>query len=101
MPTFLFIISFVSFTVIFFLLILINKYFKQTNYYKNIFIDSHKFLGEIPRNLEIVNLGSSESKFGFDYCDSGHLGMNWAVYSQPFEYDFRILRQFIVICGVY
>lgn len=48
---------------------LINKLFKNTNYYKNKFIDTHKFK-DIPRNLDIVNLGSNQPKFAFDYSQS-------------------------------
>ncbi|WP_323668458.1 hypothetical protein [Aliarcobacter butzleri] len=72
---------------------LINKLFKNTNYYKNKFIDTHKFK-DIPRNLDIVNLGSNQPKFAFDYSQSNILGMNWGVGPQSFEYDFRILKFF-------
>jgi hypothetical protein len=46
------------------------------------------------RNLEIVNVGSSQSKFAFDYNNCGFVGMNWAFESQSFNYDFRILKQY-------
>lgn len=72
---------------------LINKLFKNTNYYKNKFIDTHKFK-DIPRNLDIVNLGSNQPKFAFDYSQSNILGMNWGVGPQTLEYDFRILKNF-------
>ena len=72
---------------------LINKLFKNTNYYKNKFIDTHKFK-DIPRNLYIVNLGSNQPKFAFDYSQSNILGMNWGVGPQTLEYDFRILKNF-------
>ena len=82
-------------SVILFILsfIFVNKLFKNTNFYKNKFIDTHKFK-DIPRNLDIVNLGSNQPKFAFDYSKSNILGMNWGVGPQSFEYDFRILKFF-------
>lgn len=82
-------------SVILFILsfIFVNKLFKNTNFYKNKFIDTHKFK-DIPKNLEIVNLGSNQPKFAFDYSQSNILGMNWGVGPQSFEYDFRILKFF-------
>ena len=72
---------------------ILNKLYKNTNYHKNKFIDTHKFK-DIPKNLEIVNLGSNQPKFAFDYEKSDVLGMNWGVGPQSFEYDFRILEQY-------
>ena len=74
-------------------LFLLNRFYKNTNHYKNKFIDTHKFKN-IPKNLEIVNLGSNQPKFAFDYSQSNILGMNWAVGPQSFEYDFRLLKNF-------
>ncbi len=71
----------------------VNKLFKNTNFYKNKFIDTHKFK-HIPKNLDIVNLGSNQPKFAFDYSKSNILGMNWGVGPQSFEYDFRVLKFF-------
>jgi hypothetical protein len=76
-----------------------NKKYKQTNIYKNQFIDVHKFIDEdrcllIPHNLDVVNLGSTQPTFAFDYTGSGVLGMNWAMSSQSFEYDLRILKKY-------
>jgi hypothetical protein len=51
-------------------------------------------MGHIINNLEIVNLGSTQPTFAFDYTDSGVLGMNWAMGSQAFEYDFKILKKY-------
>ena len=72
---------------------IINKLYKNTNFYKNKFIDTHKFK-DIPKNLEIINLGSNQPKFAFDYNQSNIFGMNWAVGPQTLEYDFRILKNF-------
>jgi hypothetical protein len=73
---------------------MINYLYKQTNFYKNQFIDVEKFTAPIPQNLEIVNLGSNQPKFAFDYSETDILGQNWAVGPQSFEYDFRILKKF-------
>jgi hypothetical protein len=75
------------------LIILINMMLKNTNFYKNKFIDTYKFKN-IPKNLEIINLGSNQPKFAFDYSNSNVLGMNWAVGPQSFEYDFRLLKNY-------
>jgi hypothetical protein len=74
----------------------LNEKYKQTNYYKNKFIDAEKFRGTIPYDIEIVNLGSSQPKFAFDYTNTGMIGMNWAVQPQTFEYDFFVLKKFHV-----
>jgi hypothetical protein len=73
---------------------MINYLYKKTNFYKNQFIDAEKFLGEIPHNLEIVNLGSNQPKFAFDYSETGLSGMNWSLGPQSFEYDSRVLKKF-------
>jgi hypothetical protein len=67
--------------------------YKQTNFYKNQFIDIKKF-DKIPDHLAIVNLGSTQPKFAFDYLEMDEIGMNWAIGPQSFEYDFRILKKF-------
>jgi hypothetical protein len=77
-----------------------NNQYKQTNYYKNKFFDVEKFIGNdsrrilIPHDLEIINLGSNQPKFAFDYSGTNMPGMNWAMGPQSFEYDFKILKQF-------
>lgn len=71
-----------------------NRLLKSTNWYRNQFIDSQKFLSIIPPNLEIVNLGSTQPKFAFDYKSSGMVGMNWALGPQSFDYDLKILKQY-------
>lgn len=75
------------------LVLFVNKAYKNTNFYKNKFIDTYKFKN-IPENLEMVNLGSNQPKFAFDYTQSNILGMNWAVGPQTLEYDFRILKNY-------
>lgn len=83
----LLIIGFILFALV------VNKLYKNTNFYKNKFVDTHKFKN-IPQNLEVVNLGSNQPKFAFDYTNSDVLGMSWAVGPQTLEYDFRILKNY-------
>lgn len=73
--------------------LVVNKAYKNTNFYKNKFIDTHKFK-DMQKNLEIINLGSNQPKFAFDYSKSDVLGMSWAVGPQTLEYDFRILKNY-------
>lgn len=48
------------------------------------------------QDYDIVNLGSNQPKFAFDYSEEQVLkGANWAVGPQTFEYDYKILRQHI------
>ena len=83
---------FILFALVIFVLIL-NKLFKNTNFYKNKFIDTYKFK-DIPKNFEIVNLGSNQPKFAFDYSKVELSGMNWAVGPQSFEYDLKVLKNY-------
>lgn len=83
----LLIIGFILFALV------VNKLYKNTNFYKNKFVDTHKFKN-IPQNLEVVNLGSNQPKFAFDYTNSDVLAMSWAVGPQTLEYDFRILKNY-------
>ena len=72
-----------------------NYMYKQTNYYKNQFVDAVKFKDkEFAAKIDIVNLGSNHPKFAFDYSDLTVNGMNWAIGPQSFEYDFRILKEY-------
>lgn len=79
--------------VLLIIILIINKLFKNTNYYKNKFIDTYKFQ-DLLKNLEIVNLGSNQPKFAFDFTQSNLLGMNLAVGPQSFEYDFKVLKKY-------
>jgi hypothetical protein len=42
----------------------------------------------------MVNLGSNQPLFAFDYTWARLKGMNWAVSPNSFEYDFEILKQY-------
>jgi hypothetical protein len=47
----------------------------------------------VPRQLEVVNLGSSSAKYAFDYTGLMH-GMNFALAPQTMRYDFSILKNY-------
>lgn len=53
-----------------------------------------KFICGVPDGLEIVNLGSTFSKCGFDYKYFGKKGFNFAVQPQPLTYDYKIFKQY-------
>lgn len=82
------------------LLLLLNKMFIQTNYYQNSLLTVEKFVSNnagtvvMPNHLDIVNLGSSQPKFAFDYSKVSIKGMNWAIAPQPLDYDFRVLMKY-------
>ena len=76
------------------LFIFMNKLLRQTNWYKNQFLDSEKFHKEFPHDIEICNLGSNSGKFAFAYNDTIVKGENWAVGPQSFSYDFQVLKNY-------
>lgn len=43
--------------------------------------------GDVPYNLEMANLGSTFSKYGFDYQYFAKRGFNFAVAPQPLKTD--------------
>jgi hypothetical protein len=92
--TSIYLILFTLFVAVIITFFVVNRLLKSTNWYKNQFVDSKKFLTSIPYNLEIVNTGSKQAKYAFDYQGTGVQGMNWALGPQPFEYDFKILSQY-------
>lgn len=50
--------------------------------------------GEVPHNLEMVNLGSTFSKYGFDYKYFGKKGFNFAAAPQPLKIDREVLEKY-------
>lgn len=52
-----------------------------------------KDYGNVPYELEIVNLGSTFSKYGFDYRYFGKKGFNFAVAPQPLKVDYEVLEK--------
>lgn len=73
----------------------LNAIYKRTNAFQNKFVDTQNFqnLRETDR-FNLVNLGSNQPKFAFDYSDSKVKGMNWAVGPQTFQYDFALLKKY-------
>lgn len=53
-----------------------------------------KDYGAVPFELEMVNLGSTFSKYGFDYKYFGKKGFNFAVAPQPLKVDFEVLETY-------
>jgi hypothetical protein len=74
---------------------LLNCLYKRTNFYKGQFTDAEKFLTlKQGQKFNIVNFGSNQPLFAFDYTRTELKGMNWAVSPSSFEYDFKILKQY-------
>lgn len=48
----------------------------------------------IPDNLSLVNVGTSGAYYAFDYSGTKNPAMNMAGYTQPFEYDLKILKKY-------
>jgi hypothetical protein len=54
-----------------------------------------KFINGVPYDLEIVNIGSTFSKYCFDYNYFTELsGFNFAVYHQYLYYDYKIIEKY-------
>jgi hypothetical protein len=74
---------------------------KQTEWYRQAFADA---LGILRCNIsirdsafqsfDIVNIGSSASKFGLDYSSTGFHGANWATAPQSIREGWCILKQY-------
>ena len=79
-----------------FVLLLLNKALKQTNWYKNVFIYTKQMCSNagyrdyLIRNLDIVNVGSNPARFAFHY--DSVLGENWSTGNQGKDMDFEILK---------
>jgi hypothetical protein len=58
------------------------------------FINIQKFIDDVPKELEIVNLGSTFAWHDFDYKDFPKKGFNFALIPQPLSYDLKILKQY-------
>lgn len=72
-----------------------NKAVRYFPWYKSIFGDTLKFWKGYKFNLDIVNLGSNSSKYGFDYSEQKRIyGANWAIGPQSLVHDFNILKNY-------
>ena len=80
----------------------LSRPIKASNWYKSKFVDfDHEIYPDNvwyrehdERNFEVVNLGSSGGKWGFDWEAVGVKGMNWAQQPQTLIDDFRLLKNF-------
>lgn len=75
-----------------------NLLYKQTNAYKNKFVDIYKFksVEQLPdASLDLVAIGSNSPKFAFDFGDINQLKCsNWCIGPETFQYDYIILHKF-------
>ena len=83
-------------------LLLANQILKKTNWYKDMFVDyyheiypsNHWYRKHDERNFDIVALGSSGTKYAYDFTDCGIKGMNWGQQPQTLIDDFKLLKTF-------
>jgi hypothetical protein len=91
-------IIFILLLILFFIIAILNKLMKHTNWYKNIFIYTTQFISnagyrdDLQRNYDIVNLGSNPARFAFFY--ESVLGQNWSTGTQGLVEDLEILKYF-------
>lgn len=78
----------------------VNKWLRNTNWYKNQFIGTDKFVAgakyrtNTTRNYDVANVGSQSGTFAFAYEHSGLKGANWAAGSESLSYNFRVLKNY-------
>lgn len=74
---------------------LFNSVIKRLDWYNNVvFPDCKKFWNHKEFDLDIVNLGSSSAKYGFDYSEANVKAANWAMAPQSFVGDLAILQNY-------
>lgn len=56
-------------------------------------IDEHNHFLRVPKELKVINLGSSHGQYGFKY-PKDFKGYNLGVSSQPFYYDLMVLEKY-------
>lgn len=85
------------------LLLILNKQVKKTNWYKNSipdmdnYPDNDWYRKHLERNFDIVNIGSSSSKYAFNYADCSVKAFNWAEQPQSLTNGFKILKNYFSI----
>lgn len=72
----------------------LNWKYMKTYHYKMEMRKIKVFLEEIPKQLSVINLGSSYARFGFDYEQADSKGCNFAIQPQSLSYDYKILKQY-------
>lgn len=82
---------------------LVERPVKHTNWYRNQSLDSDNYptnewyRSHDERNFDIVNVGSSNALYAFDYSTTGLKAFNWALQPQSMEYGFKVLKNFFSI----
>lgn len=86
--------------ILFFLFILFSPFLALNFFYKKAEFehgdsDVSKFFN-VPKEIELANLGSSHGKYSFDYSKHSELNtFNFALPLQPLDFDYRIAKQYI------
>ena len=73
-------------------LLILEKAFEDTNYYKKNYTETHKLKGN--SKVDFVNTGSTFAYYGVDYESVGVKGLNLALCPQSLEDDFKMLQHF-------
>jgi hypothetical protein len=76
------------------LFVILNLLYQRTNAYKNFFTNIQRYLDGVPKELSIVNFGSTFAWHNFDYTNFPVKGFNFALIPQPLSYDYKILKQY-------
>lgn len=81
----------------------INQRVKKTNWYNNKLADISQFptntwyRSNFERQYDMVNIGSSNAVFAFDYEGQGIKALNWSGRPQSLELGFKLLKNFFSI----
>lgn len=86
------IIILITIVLIIVFLLVSEKIFERTNYYKMNYSETDKLKGE--DKVDYVNTGSTFAYYGIDYELIGAKGLNLALCPQPLESDFKMLKHF-------
>lgn len=72
-----------------------NSVVRRTQWFNDVvFPDCRKFWNQRSMGLDVVNLGSSSAKCGFDYLGLNLKAANWAMQPQSFVGDLAILENY-------
>ena len=74
----------------------INRKAKSTNAYNNLCIDIKTFRDGLPEKIQLVNTGSTYSKFAFSSLSDKHLNYaDFSLQSESLEMDDAILNHYV------
>ena len=74
------------------MLVVAEKVFERTNFYKLNYCETDKF--HAVGKVDYVNTGSTFASYGFDYKLAGVNGLNLALCPQPLAADYKLLKHF-------